>query len=1398
MRRILRGLALWFALPLALLVGTLLILLAHLDAGPIRSWVLAAVRDGAGLSVDYDQASLSPFSGLRLRGLRIPSPPPYEAVAPDLLRLGALDVRWSLGTLLGHRPEIEEISLDDLTVTVVVDDEGTNSLASLLAGLKPSPSPGPPPPPTSHLLASLATDGGGDFGRVSAALGPLQVIRRRGGTPYQRITLHGLALDGKAGIGPGGLDGDLRIGTKEHPVDLKATVEELPPPGADARPGREVVTQFWAQATVAGSQARAALGLRLVRQDLDPALPQRLLDLDVAARFAPQDRRTVIELTQGSILDGAVTAELTAELVDGGESTPGIRSAKATANLERLAAALPASLGTLSAPGGNLALSVRNLELAPFVRILDGGELRADATLPSIDARHGDNRAHLEGATIALRGRAGATPAPLRLDLQLPVGSLLVAAGGSSITATKLLVRGSLDRLRLPASNLAAATGDAAIDLTFGALSARSAGTTATASGVGLSLAAPLPGGGPIALRGTLPIAHLAISGAGSRVVLGPVRADLRATIHSPTRFDALVDATLGALASHLGDGDATVGDARLKLGLAGIVLADDPLATVGAATLRGTLGRASLQRAGITAIGGGIGIDLSAISRGAPPYRVDLKLPVAGLEIRRDRGGTLLPKAAGRIDLALVDLVPDLARPIRSRARIRAAIDLGPFQASATIDKASDRAGFDLHTRADRLGAVRLLLPESVTKDHEIPWERIALAVDSRGAIAGFDRPTVDADTVVKLRGAALKSGKLDIGADAIDATLAFHGPLRRHALTLDLALAGPRWDGRRSDGTHRISLRSTLDLDRPRIDLHFEGAGAAGPEGTLALQMDFDAATRTVRYAIDGRIARLGFVAALLPPSLREHHRLDWERLTVQVRGHGAAREVVRGFGRDLSPHLAERPLEVLRGDEALDVTLGELHYRGDRDLQIDTPLVTVHSAGRADDDARHAEVSLVAPELHVVSAGRRIDLTAFAPTATVDGEGRLPEGQLRVLLGTTIGAVRQSFVPGYPIADLAFAARARGHLHGAIHLEEVRIDNPGGGTHLDFKGGLDLTAGSDGREATGKVQANGNGNGNGNANGNANGSANGTDDRVPGRRSLFIEGALAQRLDPLHVEGVRARGRIEVPFRLESGDLALLHAVATLRLADVHLDLAARGLSVTDLDGQIPMVQDILLGPGGPALLGGASASAYPRLRFNDHQPFLAGERFVTAQRVRVGEFALGPVAANVHIDRNLFALDQLEAEAAGGRVTGQCLVDWRGDDTEVRLRGGVTGLRPSDKSDERLDANAALTLSPYRLALEGRAEVIRIGRAHLEALLDHADPYHADVATNRVRQALRIGYPKQVRLRFERGFAALKITLGGLTDVVRIDEIRGVPLGPLLERYLGPALLREEAP
>jgi translocation and assembly module TamB len=105
---------------------------------------------------------------------------------------------------------------------------------------------------------------------------------------------------------------------------------------------------------------------------------------------------------------------------------------------------------------------------------------------------------------------------------------------------------------------------------------------------------------------------------------------------------------------------------------------------------------------------------------------------------------------------------------------------------------------------------------------------------------------------------------------------------------------------------------------------------------------------------------------------------------------------------------------------------------------------------------------------------------------------------------------------------------------------------------------------------------------------------------------------------------------------------------------------------------------------------------------------------------------------------------------------------------------------------------------MTFVPTTLILEGKAQVVRISKDHLYELIDVIDPYHEDEDLNRVRLALKFGYPKFVLLKLDEGLMDAKIDLGGLAGAVRIDEIKGIPVTPFIEQYVQPYLERVLSP
>jgi hypothetical protein len=258
----------------------------------------------------------------------------------------------------------------------------------------------------------------------------------------------------------------------------------------------------------------------------------------------------------------------------------------------------------------------------------------------------------------------------------------------------------------------------------------------------------------------------------------------------------------------------------------------------------------------------------------------------------------------------------------------------------------------------------------------------------------------------------------------------------------------------------------------------------------------------------------------------------------------------------------------------------------------------------------------------------------------------------------------------------------------------------------------------------------------------------------------------------------------------MEITSGDLHQMRARATARFDRATIVIPKRNLKVEGLDGEVPFEEEVRLANGHWEPIPSEDAISYRQLRFADQHPLLRGRGVVYAQRISAGPVVLGPLACDVRFNHDLVSLDQLEAQLRGGRITGQGFVALKGADSVVQLRLRASGIESSSGGTRQtFDGNAALRLSLRNRNVDGRIEILRIGRQHLLDLVDLYDPHHADVPTNRLRMALKLGYPDRVRLLFDRGFASLGAEFGGLARLLRIHEVRGIATGPIVERYLG---------
>jgi hypothetical protein len=574
--------------------------------------------------------------------------------------------------------------------------------------------------------------------------------------------------------------------------------------------------------------------------------------------------------------------------------------------------------------------------------------------------------------------------------------------------------------------------------------------------------------------------------------------------------------------------------------------------------------------------------------------------------------------------------------------------------------------------------------------------------------------------------------------------------GTAQRHDATISAAIDAPSTGGK-TFGSARFDVAAKLDLARGAVDVHLTGAQ---PAADLRVTAALDAA-RAIHWQAKGRLAGLAAAAIVLPPGL------DWARLSIELDGHGVAAGIIARVVGGI-PTLVADPATALRGHQAVTITVRDLHYADAALTRADVDAATL----KADVElgaSRHAVIDLEVPAVAAVSRGVKLGARALA--ARLDAT--LGAHAIDAKLTLRAASVAQSAAPWYPIVAPALEVTVAGDPDASLALA-LALANPGGGTTFNVKGQLErgqVTPGAG----------------------------------VVARNSLALEGELAQTLDGLDAapDRIKASGKLTMPFRVESGDLSVFRTTARVALDHVGLELPAARLRLTEINGELPIIEEIAVGPDGVALIGQGERGPFSQLRFPDYRPFAGDAAYLSIKEVSVRGVTFGPVAGNARVDHDVVALDQLELAALGGKITGQVLAELRGLDSRLAFRGKVTGVKAPTRggapgAGDPLDANLAIALVPYRYGLEGRAEIVRIGKDHLRALLDVWDPYRAEVAANRVRLALTAGYPKQVRLQFASGFASLAIELGGLAGVVRIDELRGIPIGPALAHWLAPIL------
>jgi len=965
---------------------------------------------------------------------------------------------------------------------------------------------------------------------------------------------------------------------------------------------------------------------------------------------------------------------------------------------------------------------------------------RTEVTLDHTEA--GDGAATAE-ASIEVPDAGDPIVRRARGDIDLARLLRWLPAGLVPVTAERARVRYEVDSLVAGQPVRLSEGGSVALDADLSNVVVSAPAGSLQVGGGELSLRAQPADGGGIAVRGSVKLARTRVASAEDRFASDELAGDFEGQQGTDGVFAGRVAMRFGRL-ERGGASPVVARDGHVQLRVQGLHPdTDEPLATRGDIALSIELATLDVRSPGTRSTLDGLTLRAHTALEGHAPYAVELAAAASRLRVI-GRDGKLLADAPARIEGRARDVRPDVAHPAASRGVVRAAVDLGDIGASLDATKGADAVDFALRAEARSLKALRSLLPPALAD--EAPWDRMAASVRSSGRVErlGAGGAVVRQTTEVDVERPAFRN----VAAQRLSVELKSQGSALRHQADLDVRAQGLAFDAGGPSNDH-VTLSATVDRERPSLQFQLATEGRAATK--LSGSLSFDPSRRALAYGIEGHLAGL---APLAPFAARVHglEAFDLSALDVGLSAKGALLGVVAGVARDGTIELEPSPARTAALDGKADLRVA--HFRWAKgDTAIVTPSLAWHGEMRTVGARRTLESRVEVGTLHVDLGNRDVDLNGISGEASATVIGDLADPEIELTERSSVGAVEQTLVPEYPLGDLTFALSAERGPEGIVHISDMRVANGSGGTALAVNGNIDLGE---------------------------------------GRRTLSVTTLLTQDLARLSTipERFKGRGRVAVEANVTSPDLAHYHVRAAVKGEDVTVALGHAGVEVETANGEVPITVALEVGEHGVALQRSEKGSPYSMLRFADQHPLLSRSGFLSIARLKTPYVSIAPLVGNLEIEQNVVSLRQFEMGVRGGTITGQCGVDWDGPRSTLELHVRATGVQSSH--GEPFDGNIAVAVSAADRTIDGRAEILRIGERHLLDLLDLQDPLHVDSAMNRIRTALAFGYPDSLRLVFDHGFASAHLELGGLARLISIGELRGIPMGPIVDKMLAPML------
>ena len=1275
------------------------------------------------------------------------------------------------------------------------------------------------------------------------------------GTAVFRAVLADLCMNGTLSAHPGELDAKASLGPcGDKPSHVTVLTGPGASPGVTPgapEPGRaELDVDLRGTLTTPGPTTVAFdLTCDLAGKSPLPGaeLPDQLFRTKTRVTFDADKDRTLVHVDEFVGLEGIVTAEVVAELQDrlsDGEFIPNVERAVGQVAAEKLARALPFAFEGIELSGAAMDYEIVKLAIDPDSGLITSGDARVHATIDharidqdgqeiAIDSGlfHAEakfvgpqeGRFDVEMRVASLGAVLPASPeetrpedatgsgeaaAPTDIDLTMAGFSLVMTGRDLAINVDEPLAsRATIDvtgeiaaadvvmasdgledriaireatlentiigapefaiRGRLPIEQLSMTQGVPGKPMAGKRAAKKAPGPSTEVNGLEVAwrLAPARPAGGsgeavipswPAEGQVVVQLPSLELRDRGQRIKVGDATATVDVLARSETSFDARLTMPVPRLEARLPDGMAVaLRDTEVAVAARDMELIEsgDSMLARGRVSLTSTLPRMSLRTPELRALGQELGFSVEAVLDGSEdlvaPDGLSGDVPIGQLDVRDAKTGEkVISIAGGAMRWGVQDLALHPVDPMQTRATV-------------IVD--------------GRLARISL-----AGSDEPLAVPAYRAQLTSQGS-----RKVYDADVTLTVRTRPPRD---------------------------------PDDDGQREVAEIRTGVKARADLRAPRVELSWSAGGPRGPELSASAEAGYSRGDReaTFKLAFSGK--RLAIIGKFLPPEIREQHRIDWKTLELSGKGDGRIRDVIVKLIDGIEPVLADDPLAVARGEQSFEIILSGLDYRtrtpvepvepvenetvgsragragGSRDADDgQDPVATIEQAVampklvlvfRASQDAGPLDASLAVdvPAVTVTQDERVIEVVGIEQRARVSSTAALNAGRLDLAMTTKVKRVDQDFV-GYPVRNATVSLRGHVDHLAAIRLEELKVDNAAGGTHLTATMAIDILGDRLAALAAAPGDA-------------TPGDATPVtaDLSLPGRQALTLAGTLKQDLSKVALGpgAPTMRGSVKVPFLVESGDLTAFLVDTRTELIGVHASLPAEQIAIEGASGVIPVLVEVALLPDGtPRLLQGLQENVYSRTRFLDVHPFLRGDHSLAVDRIKVKGETIGPLAGNLRIVRDTISLDQMQVGYRGGNISGQLVVDALGKSPRMMFRGNITGVRPS-KGSEILDANTALSFDLGQLAVEGRVHVVRIDPAHLLEVLDVLDPYRQDPDINKARLGLKVGYPEFMRIRMKDGFVSAKLELGGVAKLVSIQEIRGIPLGPLMNLYVVPLL------